>query len=788
MLRRRGTSVGGGIERRPNRRTRRGLLALALSCLLALAALSGTAGVVGTASAANAVGGCTTIDQPGAYTLDADVTDSGQSTCIEITASDVVLDGQGHAIDGTNATDSVAIQVGSTPGALSNVTVRDVTVTDWEIGVNTTATGGLVEGSTFARMNDADSLLGGAITLVGAHDTVVGDNTFRQPLSTTATAVGYQAPHRSDGILIQGNHFAEYDPGDPVFLNGENIRVLNNEFEAAPGGVTIEEADGSAVALNTFTSDGTGLAIDVRDSNDVDVTENTVSTYGEGIFVDDSRNVRVADNDLTTVGLEGIELRNQNGPVEGVTVANNQLSDVGRVGLDAEGVNDSTFRNNDITNTGDSGVALTKVTNVTVRGSTLADNENGSVRVHDGSEVTVDDVTIRRSSDESVYVNGTAGTTITDTVVADSDGAGIETRSGSVEIADTTVRGSFFSGLIAGTDGMTTENVTLADNMVGARFQASGQVHTNLTVVSNKRAGIETTFGGTIEGAGSEIVDNGARDVYPGVEVRTPDAVVTLRDATVANNTGVPLQARLDGRIDAEDVTLRTTTGERRLVDANLLNTRLAVADGIPTPPGDVESIGHGTNVTVADGGSAGGPDTFANVTVHYADDDVDGVKEATLAMYRHDGSWSEVGGGLDAGANLVFANVSATGLLAPMAEPASAGGGGGGGSGGGSSGGGSGSAGGSGGSTATPTATPTPTDTPTATETPDADPATDDGTEDTATPTATQTEPASATATDEGGAPTPADDGGIGPVAIGVLLVAVVGVLGAGIWIARNE
>ncbi|MCZ7402831.1 MAG: right-handed parallel beta-helix repeat-containing protein [Candidatus Methanoperedens sp.] len=81
--------------------------------------------------AATEISSCTTISSPGTYVLNQNIIDSSASNCIEITSNDVVFDGAGHIIDG--------VDIYSTYGVyflgLTNVTVKNVIVTDWDTGI-----------------------------------------------------------------------------------------------------------------------------------------------------------------------------------------------------------------------------------------------------------------------------------------------------------------------------------------------------------------------------------------------------------------------------------------------------------------------------------------------------------------------------------------------------------------------------------------------------------------------------------------------------------------------------
>lgn len=71
------------------------------------------------------------ITSPGVYTLENDILNSTAPVCIRISASDVILDGKGHTISGTGKADSRGIYLIDS----TNVTIRNLTITDWDAGI-----------------------------------------------------------------------------------------------------------------------------------------------------------------------------------------------------------------------------------------------------------------------------------------------------------------------------------------------------------------------------------------------------------------------------------------------------------------------------------------------------------------------------------------------------------------------------------------------------------------------------------------------------------------------------
>ena len=90
-----------------------------------------------TADAPHPVGACTTVTEPGRYVLTADLESDGEA-CLEVVASDVILDGDGHVVRGRLAQGSTAVAVGPPVDggtAVRNVTVRNLSVRNWVFGV-----------------------------------------------------------------------------------------------------------------------------------------------------------------------------------------------------------------------------------------------------------------------------------------------------------------------------------------------------------------------------------------------------------------------------------------------------------------------------------------------------------------------------------------------------------------------------------------------------------------------------------------------------------------------------
>jgi parallel beta-helix repeat protein len=85
---------------------------------------------VSTTTLAGNITDCTEISEPGTYYLTGDITNSSKCYCIDIKANNVVLDCQGHGIDGDD-TDSHGIRVYRKKATTTNITLKNCFLSDW---------------------------------------------------------------------------------------------------------------------------------------------------------------------------------------------------------------------------------------------------------------------------------------------------------------------------------------------------------------------------------------------------------------------------------------------------------------------------------------------------------------------------------------------------------------------------------------------------------------------------------------------------------------------------------
>ncbi len=84
-----------------------------------------------TLQAGNEISECTNITSSGTYYLTQDIINSGTSKCINIQANNVILDCQGHTIDGDDVAD-YGIYIYRDSEQTTNITIKNCIVSDWD--------------------------------------------------------------------------------------------------------------------------------------------------------------------------------------------------------------------------------------------------------------------------------------------------------------------------------------------------------------------------------------------------------------------------------------------------------------------------------------------------------------------------------------------------------------------------------------------------------------------------------------------------------------------------------
>lgn len=326
---------------------------------------------------------CTVIDQSGSYELGSNLSSDG--TCIEITASDVHLDGQGHTLDNTNTSAAgTGIEVNATNGRLSNVTITDVRLTSW-------AWSGFGNIGVAVRMDHVDDASITDLNVTGADRGLrlvnVTNSTITGNEITQANNRGVYMDQRSDNNTFTSNTIRQADNRGLLVHSSSNNTFEDNEI-AGSGDDNVRLAFGSN--WNTFVDNEISqsgylehcISVGTANSNLV-FRHNTIDGCGgQGVSLSQSgENFSIVDNTVNGTNNHGIRVNR----LSNATIANNTVSGAGGHGINVQRSANHTVVDNDVRENERFGINLNDVNTTAVRNNTVADNENGGLRLVSGS-------------------------------------------------------------------------------------------------------------------------------------------------------------------------------------------------------------------------------------------------------------------------------------------------------------------------------------------------------------------------------------------------------------------
>lgn len=351
---------------------------------------------------------CVEIDKPGYYILGQDIyTDS--LYCINITSSDVVLDGKGHTIRFTggaplssNFFAPCAIYIKKPSEKLENVTIRNLGIIQWNTSIyadsvkNSSFDSNILRGfvagiflnssSNISITNSTVTDSRGGIILFNSYYNTLKNNWiinayyglgFESSLNNTILDTTIE---RSDyGICFSNsklNTISGCQINDNEFgislVNSGKTRLLNNTL--IRNGLLLVDSFSNTVVNNTVN----GRPLVYLEN----ITGHNVEKAGQLIAIN-SNNIIIRGQNLshTNVGIEFYNVSNV--IVQDNIFANNNLN--GIVGFYLENV---TFVNNTVLNCGIEGLSVDKASNLSIIRNTVKGNLKG-VLVMDSSGVTV---------------------------------------------------------------------------------------------------------------------------------------------------------------------------------------------------------------------------------------------------------------------------------------------------------------------------------------------------------------------------------------------------------------
>ncbi|TRZ88507.1 MAG: hypothetical protein D4R88_07740 [Methanosarcinales archaeon] len=274
-------------------------------------------------AAVTQINSCTTISSPGEYALTQDIINSTSGACIKITSSSVVFDGAGHTIDVvdtfTSAVPSYGVYVNNRAETPRNVTVKNVKLTDWDIGIfyEGAAYGTITNNTAYSNDIGIYLLSSGNITLTSniVNSNINGIGFYSSSYNTVADNIG--SLNYRDGFFLYTssyntliNNTANSNCRNGIYLDssGGNTLTSNKASSNKESGIRLDFSAKNNLAGNTAGSNGESGIYLAPLSNYNILTSNTANSNLYGIILGDSHNNIITNNNALYNSYGGIYL------------------------------------------------------------------------------------------------------------------------------------------------------------------------------------------------------------------------------------------------------------------------------------------------------------------------------------------------------------------------------------------------------------------------------------------------------------------------------------------------
>jgi len=239
------------------------------------------------------INSCTVINTPGTYNLTTAISNSSAINCIEITSSNVTLNGGSYLIDGGNSSGTThGIHVHNPSTTLTNVVIKNVTLRGWYVGI-------------YFQNVDSSSLESNYITnnrYCGIHLSNSDLNTVSNNTTNTNSFFGILLDAGSNGNVISDNTIRSQGQGIQLgtyHSPADNNSILNNGIKYNQFGIDVDSSGGLTIENNTIEYNEYGIYL--KGSNNSTIAHNMITDNGyqnqyAGIFLESSLNNLIYNN------------------------------------------------------------------------------------------------------------------------------------------------------------------------------------------------------------------------------------------------------------------------------------------------------------------------------------------------------------------------------------------------------------------------------------------------------------------------------------------------------------
>ncbi|HYN44925.1 MAG TPA: right-handed parallel beta-helix repeat-containing protein, partial [Candidatus Limnocylindrales bacterium] len=340
---------------------------------------------------------CDIVTWPGSYEVVEDLNASngtapGSYNCIIIAVSDVVVDGLGHTVNGTNVPNAYGVQVYNWP-ATHNVTIKNLKINNWDSGIffrdNTEGyiINNIINGSNFA-----------GIQIYEANNNTIADNILinsnasnyglgiRVYNSINNTLYHNTASNNFYGIellynsnrnnITKNNISGNTRDGASLYMAHNNVLNNNDANSNKNMGMELYYSDNNTLRSNNASNNYYGIGLDYDNNNTlIDNNAHRNQAYGIGLYNSNNNNLTGNNADWNNgiwSGGNGIDLYQSNNNL----LRNNNVHFNGNIGIVADTADNNTFRGNNASNNG-GGINLFVGSNNTIAGNNASSNDYG---------------------------------------------------------------------------------------------------------------------------------------------------------------------------------------------------------------------------------------------------------------------------------------------------------------------------------------------------------------------------------------------------------------------------
>jgi len=341
---------------------------LCVTALLVIYVVAST-GLVGVVSSSSTfISSCTDIHDPGYYTLASDLNgfQYGVDYCIQISGSDIVLDGGGHSLVGNlTSWSGVGIKVVSS----SRVVIKNVKIAGYNQGVYLYySSGSGLEGVTVSNSNYGvyidysnnntvvDAVLrdngAGGVFMTGSRNNTVENvlvsnsfggvllyyshnNTVRDGVFVNNGLVVYDSyDNVVENVTVNGKNLIYLEneesvvidessnAGQVVLVRSENVTLRNLVIGNATTGVILWASSRNRLENVTVMNNTLGTGVSLFNSNDNEIRYLTSINNTYGAYISDSRNNTIANSSLSNNRYTGLTISYSGGNKVVNTTAN----------------------------------------------------------------------------------------------------------------------------------------------------------------------------------------------------------------------------------------------------------------------------------------------------------------------------------------------------------------------------------------------------------------------------------------------------------------------------------